>query len=104
MSVGERLPAPPASLSAAGKRLWRGILRTYPIDDLAHLSALGSSLASLDRAEECRRLIKESGLLVADRYGQRKINPLVAAERDARAGFLTGLRFLGLDPNLTNGK
>ena len=36
-------------------------------------------------------------MTMQDRWGQTKPHPLLATERDARAGFLAGMRALGLD-------
>jgi hypothetical protein len=34
---------------------------------------------------------------VTSRFGELKVHPLIAVERDSRAGFLAGMRQLGLD-------
>jgi hypothetical protein len=36
-------------------------------------------------------------MTMKDRYGQIKVHPLCAVERDARSGFLNSLKALGLD-------
>jgi phage terminase small subunit len=93
------IPRAPGHLSAARRRLWRSILSDWPISDSAHLAVLESALSALDRAEACRAAIAKTGLVVADRFNQVKPHPLLASERDARAGFLAGIRSLGLDPS-----
>ena len=45
----------------------------------------------------CREAIDRDGETVVDRFKQVKGHPLLAAERDARAAFLAGMRMLNLD-------
>ena len=92
------VPTPPTDLSADSKRLWRAILADWPIRDAAHLAVLHVGLQALDRASRCRAIIDREGEQTTDRFGQRKCHPLLAAERDARAGFLRAVQVLGLNP------
>lgn len=94
-----KLPAAPSHLSASAKRLWKEILKYWRIEDAAHLSLLRVALESRDRGERCRKRINDDGEVVEDRFGQSKPHPLLACERDSRAGFVTALSRLGLDPN-----
>lgn len=99
MSRQPKPPIAPKILSREGKTLWRRILDDWPmITDSAHLRILQSGLESLDRAERCKVQVDKMGELVQDRFGQSKVNPLCAVERDARAGFVSAIRTLGLDP------
>ena len=47
--------------------------------------------------QQARELIEAEGLIVEDRFGQKKAHPAVAIERDAKASFLRCIRELGLD-------
>ena len=41
--------------------------------------------------------IEAQGAVVTDRYGQTKVNPACALEKDSRNGFLLALKQLNLD-------
>ena len=61
------------------------------------MKILEVGLWALDRAEKCRAAIDVDGETVKDRFGQKKVHPLLSAERDSRAAFLASLRQLHLD-------
>jgi phage terminase small subunit len=88
---------PPKHLSRSAKQLWRDLTIEYSLDDAAGLRILRSALESLDRAEAAREAIERDGLLIRDRWGQDKVNPLCAVERDARSSFLHAMKALCLD-------
>jgi phage terminase small subunit len=88
---------PPKHLSRSSKQLWRDLTTEYSLDDAAGLRILRSALESLDRAEAAREAIARDGLLIKDRWGQDKVNPLCAVERDARSSFLHAMKALSLD-------
>jgi hypothetical protein len=88
--------APPAHLSADGRRLWIDIQSAYQIDDPGGLVLLRVAAEALDRAERCRRLIDEQGEMLTVR-GMPRAHPALAAERDARAAIVRAIRNLNLD-------
>lgn len=90
-------PKPPAHLRAAGRDLWRSIREDYHIDDAAALALLATAAEALDRLRAAQEAVEADGELVADRYGQKKLNPALTLEKDARAGFLAALKMLNLD-------
>ena len=90
-------PKAPAHLSRESKRWWREIQSEYVIGDAAGLAVLGQAAESLDRVRTAQKAIKESGIVVLDRWGQTKSHPAAAIERDAKASFLAALRALNLD-------
>jgi len=90
-------PRPPAGLSAAAKTLWARLQTEYGIRDAAGLAVLEQAARSFERAEEARRLLDRAGCVVKDRWGQTKVHPAAAVERDARASFLAALRQLGVE-------
>lgn len=95
-----KTPNPPKELSTDSKRLWRKVLADY-LDlgtDSASLEVLRIGLLARDRAEKCRVQIDRDGEIIVDRFKQKKPHCLLAAERDARSGFLVALKQLGLDP------
>jgi len=87
----------PKHLSPEAKRIWKEILREYAIDDAAGLRILRTALEAWDRAQGAREVIEQEGMQIVDRFGQSKAHPLLAVERDARAGFLQGMKALNLD-------
>jgi len=88
---------PPKHLSPAARRIFRQIVDEYDIRDSGGLRVLTAGLTALDRAESARKQIDADGMLIADRWGQRKPHPLIPAERDARAQWLQSLKLLDLD-------
>lgn len=46
---------------------------------------------------EANALIKQHGIVIADRFGQLRPNPACTVERDSRSAMLSSLRALNLD-------
>ena len=90
-------PPPPKHLAVPERRLWTAILRENLLDSEAALSILRSTLEAHQRARTCRETVDLEGAIYRDRFDQPKPHPLIAAERDARAAFVSGMRALNLD-------
>ena len=88
---------PPAHLSTESKTFWKQIVDDYSISDAAGLKILRVACESFDRVQAARQAIDTAGMLLLDKFGQSKINPLLATERDARSSFLAALKALNLD-------
>ncbi len=89
--------APPKHLEPPERALWANLLEAYQMDDAAALALLQATMEAHQRARRCRETVDADGEAVKDRFGQTKPHPLLAAERDARASFLAGMRALSLD-------
>ena len=89
--------SPPSYLSKAAKALWAELVEEYGIVDSGGVRTLEAGIPQFDRAEQLRREIKKQGVTITDRFGIPKANPLLAAERDARAQWLATLKQLCLD-------
>ena len=87
----------PKHLTPEARRIWKGIIDEYDIDDAAGLNILRVSLEAFDRAQTARAQIDIDGMTVQDKAGQVKPHPLLPVERDSRAAFLAGLKALNLD-------
>jgi P27 family predicted phage terminase small subunit len=87
----------PKHLTREAKRIWRDLIEEYAITDVAGLKVLRVALEAFDRCQKARDTIDGTGLLLKDRFGQPKANPLLAIERDNRAAFLAGIKALNLD-------
>jgi phage terminase small subunit len=92
-----KTPPPPSHLERPEKELWRELMESHCFDDAASLALLRTALEAHQRARRCREAVDRNGEAVEDRFGQLKPHPLLAAERDARAAFLSGMRALNLD-------
>jgi phage terminase small subunit len=90
-------PKPPKGLSVAARRLWRGLMAEYRLDDAAALAILTAGLEAFDRAAAAKALLDADGPVVEDRWGQKKVHPAASVERDNRAAFLAALKQLNLD-------
>lgn len=87
----------PQHLGDSGANLYQEIMAEYAIDDSAGLALLTTAAECLDRIRAAQDAIAEHGEVVTDRYGQCKVNPACALEKDSRNGFLAALRALNLD-------
>jgi P27 family predicted phage terminase small subunit len=96
-SLSPKTPAAPKHLSAEARRWWRSICNEYAITDKAGLLLLQTALEAFCRMRDAQKIIAEHGSMILDRHEQLKINPLIAAERDARSAMLQSLKALNLD-------
>lgn len=90
------LLAPPADLGPVARAWWDDVRTTFDIRDAEGLTVLRLGACALDRAERCRAAISRDGESVLGRDGQVRAHPLIAAERDARAGALAALKRLDI--------
>ncbi|MFH1797610.1 MAG: P27 family phage terminase small subunit [Pseudomonadota bacterium] len=86
----------PGHLAAETRRWVDGILEDYDLQS-HHFKILVKAAEAHDRGEEARKILKTDGIVIADRFGTKKVHPAVAIERDARVAFMRGVRELGLD-------
>ncbi len=91
------LPPPPEHLGEPERQLWADVHRDFTLDTRAAVAVLVTALEAHQRARECREQIERDGLTVEGRDGQLRVHPLVAAERDARAAWLSAIKTLGLE-------
>ena len=89
-------PPAPSHLTADSQKLWKTILADYEIDPAAEM-VLVAALEARDRREEARAAIAKDGAVVKDRWGQAKVSPWVAIERDASLALMRAFRVLGFD-------
>jgi phage terminase small subunit len=89
-------PRPPANLHPQAKLLWRRLIEEHGVEDAGGLALVAAAAESLDRAKRVREQIEKDGLTIRDRFGQTRAHPLLAAERDARAGLVSALKALNL--------
>jgi P27 family predicted phage terminase small subunit len=94
MSSGVGLVPAPKHLSARGRRLWRDLICTYSLDDPAGLELLRRACEASDRADQARDVLAKEGLTVATRFGEVRVHPAVAVERDSRNALRQLLREL----------
>ncbi|GAB4240882.1 MAG: hypothetical protein Kow0032_28800 [Methyloligellaceae bacterium] len=80
-----------------GAAFFAGVAEAYAIDDPAGLALLSTAAEALDRMKAAQDAIAAHGEVVKDRYGQVKVNPACALEKDARNGFLASVKMLNLD-------
>jgi phage terminase small subunit len=88
----------PRHLSSRSKRLYRELVRDYALDREPHaLETLKLACEALDRCEQARQVLAAEGAFVSNRFGERRVHPAVAVERDSRLAALRALRELSLD-------
>ena len=91
------VPDPPASLSRAGRSLWRRYMEIYELDEHHHAHVLQMALESWDRVLQCQQRIAKDGMFVPDRFGVTRLHPAVVEERRARAATAQCLKMLRID-------
>jgi phage terminase small subunit len=90
-------PKPPRGLARDGRRLWLDLQRTYGITDPAGLLLLETACKSFDDWSAARARLEEEGLLVPDRQGSKKLNPVQRQVKDSHAAMMAALRLLHFD-------
>jgi len=90
------LRKPPEGIGEFAAGWWRDVQSTFGITDAEGLTALRLAAIALDRGERCRHAIERDGEVTVGRDGQPRVHPLIAAERDARAGALAALKRLDI--------
>jgi phage terminase small subunit len=90
---------PPKGLSPAARRIWRQLNATWVFEP-DQLLILWDGLRSWDRCNEAAEILKREGLVLtsATAAGVEKTtrHPAAAIEREARTGFQSAFRMLGL--------
>jgi len=96
----------PKHLSDDGREFWSQVISEFSINDAPGRALLLTACEALDRMAAARRVIETEGEITKDRYGQSKVHPACALEKDSRNGFLAALRALQLDisPTLPPGR
>lgn len=87
---------PPSHLSNPSRAWWSEITRDWELDP-ASLRVLTSAAEAWDRKEDARRLLKREGIVVHDRFGQKREHPAVKIWEHAEASFHRACRDLGLE-------
>ncbi|MEJ7765020.1 MAG: P27 family phage terminase small subunit [Acidimicrobiales bacterium] len=93
MSTSQR---PPGHLSKSTKAWWSLVASDYSLEQW-QLLTLTAACEAWDRGAEAREQVTKDGLQLFDRFGQAKVHPLLAVERDCRLSFLRAVRELALE-------
>ncbi|MBN1903728.1 MAG: P27 family phage terminase small subunit [Deltaproteobacteria bacterium] len=88
----------PKHLKAEGKKFYQKIAMDYSIDDEAGKALLLTAAESWERCQQARKILKKEGLVLSDRFGQKKAHPACAIERDSRQQVISALKALNLNP------
>lgn len=95
-SLSLQIPPPPAKLSAEAKRWWNEILESWDLQN-ASLLLLESGLECFDMMRQAQAILSEEGIVIEDRFGQKKGHPATLIERDSKANLLRHMKALGID-------
>jgi phage terminase small subunit len=87
---------PLKGLSRRQRVLFRKVTEDYELGE-HHLRILQLLCRALDRADQAQALLDEDGIVIEDRWGQKKPHPAVAIRRDAEISAARLLRELDLD-------
>jgi hypothetical protein len=84
-------------LTSESQAFFNKITADYQISDEGGRAILLEAARCLDRISEARAILKKDGLILADRWAQKRPHPAHKIEADSRAGFISAMRLLGLD-------
>lgn len=94
---------PPKSLSPEAKAWWNKLVTEFEFVTVDQYLKLAAAMHAYDRWIHASTQIAADGLVLSDRFEQKKLHPLVLVERDSRAAMLAALRDLNLDVDPTRG-
>jgi P27 family predicted phage terminase small subunit len=95
---------PPEHLTERGKTLWRSLIGEFVLDDAAAHELLRRACEASDRADDARLVIEAEGVTFTTRFGEPRVHPAVAVERDARNALRQLLRELRVTEPQGEGK
>lgn len=88
----------PDHLSATARAWVQSILETAGADaSESERLLLVKAAEAFDRSETARRRIERDGIVIEDRFGQKRPHPAVKIEQDSRSAFARICAQLGLD-------
>ena len=90
------VPRAPSNLSREAQGWWRKVVSGWTLDAAA-LLLLHSGLESFDRMREAQLALAADGIVIEDRFGQKKAHPAVQVEADSKAILLRTIGVLNLD-------
>jgi hypothetical protein len=91
-----KTPSPPADLSVRARAFYLRMVADFEIDDAPGVELLLEACRALDRADQARAVLDVEGVVVIDRYEQRKPHPAAAIENSSRITFARLLRELNV--------
>lgn len=83
------------SLSEKAQNLWREVTSEYQFGS-SERAILRSGLEAFDRCLEAKEVLDRDGIVIEDRWSQKKPHPAVTIERDSRSQFLMAMKALNL--------
>lgn len=84
-------------LKVAGRALWKALQAEYDITDAAGLVLLRTAAECRDLEVDATAEARRDGLVITDKYGQKRPHPCLSVARDARAHMLAAMKSLNLD-------
>src|SRR4051794_37648391 len=81
--MSEKIPAPPGGSRAAGRRLWRAVLKDYVLAE-HELTLLRQAVAAADICEALQVIVDRDGPMVSNRFGVPVPHPAAVELRAQR--------------------
>ncbi len=79
------------------KRAAKKLIDEYRIDDAGGMELIGAFADAYSLELDAMDIITREGLVICDRFGQKKAHPLCCVIRDARAQKMAALKGMNLD-------
>ncbi len=92
-----KYPTPPSDLSKSSKALFSRVVRAFDFDP-SELALWALACHALDRANETRKILAESGSIYLDRFGAPRRHPAAKTEVEASALYARLVKQLGMEP------
>jgi len=90
------MPRPRPEWGKETRKFYAQIKRDFDVEpEMVH--ALLGTCERLNRFYECREILLAEGLTFKTSTGQVKAHPLLVEQKNTWAGFLAGIKLLGLD-------
>jgi P27 family predicted phage terminase small subunit len=87
----------PKHLSKEARKEWSRIQQEYGIEDDYGIFLLTRAMECFDKICSYEKIIEDQGATLMNRFGEIRVHPLIASQRDMRSSMLQSLKMLCLD-------
>ena len=89
-----KIPAAPAGLSAASKKIWAAVNTEWRLG-VDSIVMLQTALEALDRLKQAQKQVDKDGITITSSSGMIKPHPSLRLEKEAGGRFMQAWRQLG---------
>ena len=89
------LPCPKSLKHPESRRIWKEITREYQLE-ISSQRILQGALETHQRVRALEVIVEAEGVIIEDRWKQKKVHPAALLVRDLKGAYMKALRSLGL--------